>query len=137
METFGNTCLQPSRNKRNRGTMGESCLYVLNKNPAVVFERGQHHNVPFIAGTHTDEGTMFSWYQNHTTVEDFESALRKEYGDSTDLVLEVYAVTSEEQVKKAVNQHINDSRFAQPGHAGSYIQEDRQIRPGANFHVWQ
>ncbi|MHC4426523.1 MAG: carboxylesterase/lipase family protein [Planctomycetota bacterium] len=88
--------------------------YVLKDNPANVFARGEQHNIPFIAGTNTDEGTMFSWYERYDTVADYESMLRKQYKDSADLVVELYAVKSTEGIKKAVNQHINDSWFAQP-----------------------
>ena len=34
--------------------------YVLKDNPAILFEKGLQQSRPFIAGTNTDEGTMFS-----------------------------------------------------------------------------
>ena len=88
--------------------------YVLKDNPANVFARGEQHNISFIAGSNTDEGTMFSGYERYKTVEEYESARRKQYKDSADLVIERYGVATKEDITKAVNQHINDSWFAQP-----------------------
>lgn len=58
--------------------------------------------------------TMFSGYERYKTVEEYESARRKLYKDSAELILDVYGVKSNEDIKNAVNQHINDSWFAQP-----------------------
>jgi para-nitrobenzyl esterase len=88
--------------------------YVLLDNPANVFARGEQHSIPFIAGTNTDEGTMFSGYFRPKTVAEFEAMLKEQYQDGADLVIEAYAVKTTEEIRPAVNQHINDAWFAQP-----------------------
>lgn len=88
--------------------------YVMKDNPANLFEKGFQQSRPFIAGTNTDEGTMFSWGADKMTVEEFNDKARKLYKDSADAILDVYNVTSKDQVKQAVYQSINDAWFAQP-----------------------
>ncbi len=88
--------------------------YVLKENPAIVFKKGEQHNIPLMAGSNTDEGTLFSWYQKYDSVADYASALEKEYKGATHLVLDLYEVKSEEDISRAVNQNINDAWFAQP-----------------------
>jgi para-nitrobenzyl esterase len=88
--------------------------YVMKDNPANLFEKGLQQSRPFIAGTNTDEGTMFSWGADKMTVEEYEAAARKLYKDLADDILAIYNITSKDQVKQAVNQSINDAWFAQP-----------------------
>ncbi len=88
--------------------------YVLNDNPHNVFARGQQHNIPFIAGTNTDEGTMFTWYKTDYTVDEFEKILGEAYNEGADRMIDVYNVTSQDEVMRAVNQRVNDDWFAQP-----------------------
>jgi para-nitrobenzyl esterase len=88
--------------------------YVLKDNPANLFEKGLQQSRPFIAGTNTDEGTMFSWGADKMTVEEYKDKARKLYKDSADDILEIYPVASKDQIKQAVNQSINDAWFAQP-----------------------
>ena len=88
--------------------------YVLKDNPANLFENGLQQSRPFIAGTNTDEGTMFSWGADKMTVKEYNDKARKLYKDSVDDILEIYPVTSKDQIKQALNQSINDAWFAQP-----------------------
>jgi para-nitrobenzyl esterase len=88
--------------------------YVLKDNPANLFEKGLQQSRPFIAGTNTDEGTMFLWDVDKITVEEYKDEVRKQYKDSADDILDIYPVDSKEDIKQAVNQSINDIWFAQP-----------------------
>jgi para-nitrobenzyl esterase len=88
--------------------------YVLKDNPHNVFARGEQLNIPFIAGSNTDEGTMFTWYKTDYTMEEFEEILRKAYNECADRMIDVYNVTSQDDVMRAVNQRVNDDWFAQP-----------------------
>ena len=88
--------------------------YVLKDNPAVLFEKGLQQGRSLMAGTNTDEGTMFSGGAGKMSVEDFQDEIRDRYKDAADAVLEIYPVTSKDQIKQAVNQSINDVWFAQP-----------------------
>ena len=88
--------------------------HVLKDNPAVLFERGLQQSRPFMAGTNTDEGTMFSGGAGKMSVEDFQGEIRDKYQGAAHAILDTYPVTSKDQVKQAVNQSINDAWFAQP-----------------------
>ncbi|MCP4451891.1 MAG: carboxylesterase family protein, partial [Planctomycetes bacterium] len=88
--------------------------YVLKDNPAILFEKGLQESRPFMAGTNTDEGTMFSGGAGRMSVEDFKGEIREKYKEAADAVLDTYPLTSKDQVKQAVNQSINDVWFAQP-----------------------
>ncbi|NQV32282.1 MAG: carboxylesterase family protein [Phycisphaeraceae bacterium] len=88
--------------------------YVLKDNPAILFEKGLQQSRPFMAGTNTDEGTIFSGGAGKMSVEDFQGEIRDKYKDAADAILNTYPVTAKAQIKQAVNQSINDAWFAQP-----------------------
>lgn len=88
--------------------------YVLKDNPANLFEKGLQQSRPFMAGTNTDEGTMFSGGAGRMSVEDYQGEIREKYKEAADAILDTYPVTAQDQVKQAVNQSINDIWFAQP-----------------------
>jgi para-nitrobenzyl esterase len=88
--------------------------YVLKDNPANLFEKGLQQSRPFMAGTNTDEGTMFSGGARKMSVEDYQGEIRDRFKESADAILDTYEVTSKDQIKQAVNQSINDAWFAQP-----------------------
>ena len=88
--------------------------YVMKDNPANLFENGLQRSIPFMAGTNTDEGTMFSGGAEELTVEEYNAEARDQYKDSAADILGIYPVSSKDQIKQAVNQSINDVWFAQP-----------------------
>ncbi len=88
--------------------------YVLKENPAILFEKGLQQSRPFIAGTNTDEGTMFSGWAGKMSVENYQDEIRDRYEEAAEAILATYPVTSKDQIKQAVNQSINDVWFAQP-----------------------
>lgn len=88
--------------------------YVMKDNPANLFEKGLQRSIPLMAGTNTDEGTMFSGGANNMTVEEYHAEARDQYKDSAAAILDIYPVASKDQIKQEVNQSINDVWFAQP-----------------------
>jgi para-nitrobenzyl esterase len=88
--------------------------YVLKENPASLFSKGLQQSRPFLAGTNTDEGTMFSWGAGKKTVDEYRADFENKYIDFADDILAIYSVVSKDQVKKAVIQSITDVWFAQP-----------------------
>lgn len=88
--------------------------YVLKDNPANLWEQGLQQSRAFIAGTNTDEGTMFFWGSGDKTVEDYEKEIREKYKDAADEMLAIYPVEKKEDMWHANLQRINDIWFAQP-----------------------
>lgn len=88
--------------------------YVMKENPAILFERGLQQSRPFIAGSNTDEGTMFLWGADKMTVEEYHLEVQESYKEYAGNILELYPVNEKGEVKGAVNQSINDTWFAQP-----------------------
>jgi len=88
--------------------------YVMKENPAILFEKGLQQSRPFMAGSNTDEGTMFSGRAGSMTVEEYVAEAHASYKEYTNKMLELYPVSAKEQVLGAVNQSINDTWFAQP-----------------------
>ena len=82
--------------------------------PWKLFEDGKHNRVATIAGINTDEGTMFVQPQPHSSVEDYETAITKEYGAATDRVLALYPAARKGAIRKAVVQEVTDVWFARP-----------------------
>jgi len=88
--------------------------YVLKDNPANIFGNGRQKSRPFMAGTNTDEGSMFSGGAGKMSIEDYQGEMRDRYKDAADAILDAYPVTSQDQIRQAVSQSINDAWFAQP-----------------------
>ena len=80
---------------------------------ADVFARGEQNQVPVIAGTNTDEGTIFLPMLPFNTVDAYRTAMRVRFGDHADAVLELYPATDAASLRAARNQFITDTWFAQ------------------------
>ncbi len=78
---------------------------------ANIFARGEQQNVPLIAGTNKDEGTMFLGALPFETTEAFETNLRSSFGTESDRILDLYPATNAQQLMAAKNQFITDTWF--------------------------
>lgn len=78
-----------------------------------VFGRGEQLDVPVIAGTNTDEGTIFLGAMPYNTPEAFQTWIKEDFGEHADAVLELYPVTDVSSLMAAKNQFITDAWFVQ------------------------
>jgi len=72
------------------------------KSPDEIFAAGEQMHVPLLAGWNSAEGNYTSLLGHEApTVENFEAAVRKMYGDKAPAVLAAYKVSSDDEVKQA------------------------------------
>ncbi len=114
--------------------------YVMKENPAILLEKGLQQSRPYIAGSNTDEGTMFSRGARNMTVEARNAEVRKAFKEHAEKVLELYPANSQEEVYDAVNKFINDTWFAQPSrwmvkHMAK-VNEDSYLYHFAHTNLW-
>lgn len=84
------------------------------KYPELIFAEGSHNQVPTIAGTNRDEGTMFAGGAQFKSIEQFEAEQRDRFAEHADEILELYRVTEPSKIRKSVVQMITDGWFVQP-----------------------
>ena len=80
---------------------------------ANIFARGEQQNVPVIAGTNTDEGTIFLEMLPQRTPDAFEKLIRRNFGDHAETILKLYPAKDPASLRTAKNQFITDTWFAQ------------------------
>ncbi len=78
-----------------------------------IFAAGRQQNVPFIAGTNTDEGTIFLSFLPWNTPQDFAQAMKTQYGEHADAVMGLYPATDNASLFQAKNQFITDTWFVE------------------------
>ncbi|MYA17318.1 MAG: carboxylesterase family protein, partial [Gammaproteobacteria bacterium] len=78
-----------------------------------VYARGEQLDVPVIADTNTDEGTIFMNLLPFNTPEAFRAAMQEGFGDHAATILELYPVTDLGSLFGAKNQLITDTWFLQ------------------------
>jgi len=114
--------------------------YVMKENPAILFAKGLQQSRPYMAGSNTDEGTMFSWGAMDMTLDAYQAGVKKAYKEYSDKMLELYPATKQEEVYDAVNQSINDTWFAQPSRwmtkHMSRVNEDSYLYHFAHTNLW-
>jgi para-nitrobenzyl esterase len=75
------------------------------------FRSGDANRVPLIAGTNTDEGTMFQTFMPIPSREAFEVLVAGVYGDKGSKITELYPSSSPETLKEQMNHFITDTWF--------------------------
>ena len=75
------------------------------------FAAGKQMDVPVMAGTNTDEGTMFLPALPFNTVPAYEAAMKASMGEHAATVLELYPATDAASLAQAKNQFITDTWF--------------------------
>jgi len=78
-----------------------------------VFARGEQNDVPVIAGTNTDEGTIFLGAMPYPTAEAFQTWIKEDFGEHADAILQLYPATDARSLNAAKNQLITDAWFVQ------------------------
>ena len=77
------------------------------------YRRGEQQDVPVIAGTNTDEGTIFQGILPFNTPEGYRAAMEEQFGDHATTILELYPATDAGSLFAAKNQLITDTWFLQ------------------------
>jgi len=87
--------------------------YFLPKSPLDIFKEGEQMHVPLLAGWNSAEQNYHALLGNDKpTVENYEKAVRKLYGDKADEILGQYKATSEEEVMQAATDMASDRFIA-------------------------
>ena len=91
--------------------------WALPDDPDALWAAGKQHDVPFMAGSNANEGTVFLGKVTAKTVEQYREMARKLYGDRSDEVLKLFPADTDAAVRKAEDRLITVSAFAAPARA--------------------
>ena len=83
------------------------------EHPQAIFESGKQMNVPLVAGTNTDEGTMFVGALPFATVDAYKAAITGMFPAHAEAILELYPAANDAALFQVKNQIIADTWFAQ------------------------
>lgn len=87
--------------------------YVLTEQPTAVFQAGREANVPFIAGTVHDEGSVYAHDMGINTTAKYYGILQSELGSNASRqVLALYPADNDSAVEPAVSQMLGDGIVA-------------------------
>jgi para-nitrobenzyl esterase len=101
--------------------------YVLPSNAAEIFAKGQQSDVPLLAGSTADEGTLFAGrVQPPPTPDSYKEQVRKVFGDYADAVLNVYPDTTPEQTKASFAALFGDQLISYP----TWLWDELQAKTG-------
>lgn len=78
------------------------------------FANGNQNDIPIIAGTNTDEGTIFVGSYPWRTVEAYQNGMKEQFGDGVAAALKLYPVSKDEDILGALNVFIADTWFLRP-----------------------
>ncbi len=87
---------------------------VLPVNPVEIFIKGQQTDVPLLAGSTSDEGTLFTSQAQHATPENYAEQIRKFFGNAAELVLKLYPGGTPEETKSSFAALFGDQLIAYP-----------------------
>jgi para-nitrobenzyl esterase len=82
--------------------------------PHRIYAAGKQNSVSTIAGTNRDEGTTFVPGTALKSVDEFEGLIEEEFGDQSQLVLDLYGVDHVRKIRKALIDKATHGWFAQP-----------------------
>jgi para-nitrobenzyl esterase len=82
--------------------------------PGHVFSSGKQHDVPMMIGANADEWTALRFFDPEYTVESFRVALRWTYGKTGERAEALYAVSSDEELRGAIDRWMTDLVFVGP-----------------------
>jgi para-nitrobenzyl esterase len=88
--------------------------HILPDDPAVFFDEGRQHDVPFMAGSTADEGTLFLSQLPLRREVGYRFLMRRFFGDRADEALELFPCGGDGDVRDAVNRFVTVSAFACP-----------------------
>jgi para-nitrobenzyl esterase len=80
--------------------------------PGRAFAEGQHHRLPVMVGTNSDEGRLFGLGIGSPA--GFEARVRADWGADAEAVLARYPASTRAEAQQALADVLTDSRFAHP-----------------------
>ena len=86
--------------------------YVLAQPPGKAFKAGEQHNVPFMAGSTADEGSIMPYLMNLFSMEKYHIYLERCFGTEWQRVLELYPATDDTSAPKALSTLLGDCLVA-------------------------
>jgi para-nitrobenzyl esterase len=100
--------------------------HVLPADAAVIFANGQQSDVPLLAGSNSDEGTLFTGRVKQATPETYTEELRKLFGDAADGILQNYPAATPEQTRSSFAALLGDQLISYP----TWLWDALQTRTG-------
>ncbi len=101
--------------------------YVLPANAAELFAKGQQNDVPLLAGSNMDEGTLFAnRVQPQPTPGSFLDQVRTFFGSHAEAVLKIYPADTPEQTKASFAALLGDQLISYP----TWLWETLQAKTG-------
>jgi len=91
--------------------------WVMTDYPANVYKKGQQHDVPPLAGTNADEGSLFAVRISTGSDEGRLDALRQRWGEHADEIMAMYPADTAEQKRNVMNLFLTDTMFLAPTRA--------------------
>jgi para-nitrobenzyl esterase len=91
-----------------------------------IFAKGQQTDVPLLAGSTSDEGTLFTGRAQQATPESYTEQLRQLFGDTADAVRKLYPVGTPEETKSSFALLFGDQLIAYP----TWLWNELQARTG-------
>ena len=85
-----------------------------------LYQAGHFHDTPVLAGTNSDEGSMFA--RSGATPEAFERRIRNECGPAADVMLKAYPHATKAEALQSSKDIVRDSVFAWPTWAWADLQ---------------
>lgn len=82
--------------------------YFMPENPEAIYARGGQVDVPFLAGTNRDEGTMFLVRSPVTSVSSYENFVMSRFGDRANDLLRIYPAISDDRAGERANELFTD-----------------------------
>ena len=88
--------------------------WVVPKDPAILYEKGEINKIPLIIGINADEAMGFMVRSKIDNMEKYTAHVQRTYGDNAQKVMDLYSDIAKKDVKDAIN-HINtDSTMLLP-----------------------
>lgn len=78
------------------------------ENPESIYARGEQADVPLLAGTNKDEGTMFLARTPVQSVSQYESYVMQQYGEDAHVLLRLYPAISDAHAGERANELFTD-----------------------------
>ena len=91
--------------------------WVLPDYPAIMYANGLQHDVPLLAGTNADEGSLFVFIKEYKTVSEYRAGIREQWGKYEDEVFALYPVEARKDIGTVNARYLTDAWFIAPTRA--------------------
>ena len=95
--------------------------YVLPESIPSIFKNGKQADLPLLTGYNADD----NFFPGPTNLTAYKENLKKQFGDDSDKVFQLYGANNDEEVKVAANNLSRDAGFGVQNYGWSRIQSDR------------